>query len=316
MPQMQVPMDAEKEQPKGMSTMQEATGPEIEHKVTHTGYGLAYERTDVSFIAVERVYINLKNPRYSVLGKEYRGQKEALEGITDLVDIRSLRKSIKAVGLQVPLEVIPFREGYKVIEGNRRRAALHLLNLETGQFTEVPVHILPDMNDEQVAHYLLEIHGVSRQKPWSPLAQWEVPYHYHSVLKYSAEDISKIIGIPSSTIKTHMRALDYLNQYRDWLKTNGRDDAKVDRRFTFFNNILHRNLANWFEKNKPLCFDYLCQDKLNPRRGGDLRSLPEITGNPALRQILESDGIGLALSSLMAIKGVKLHHEKQPMVSN
>ena len=302
---MQVSMDPKADKAKGVSEMQEAPRPEVDtsHRIVHTGYGVAYEREDVTFIPLEKIYLNLKNPRYYAIGQEFEQQKQALDEITDIQDVRTLRKSIKAIGLQRPLEVHPYREGYKVIDGNRRRAALQLVMMETGQFTEVPANVFKEMNDDSIGNYLLVVHGVSAQKSWSPIAKWEVPYRYYHELKYSTAEIEKITGIPQYTIKAYMNAMDYWTEYSTWLIENGISDPRKDKRLSSF-RVLSNYLPSWLRENKREVFQLLSQGKLEGSERLQ-RYTQDIFANPLLKQILLTDGLAIAGASLEAMRGVK-----------
>ena len=305
-------MDPKREKPKVMPEMQEETRPSeesplSEHKINHTGYGVAYHRADVKFVPLNLIYLNLTNPRYFALGSQFGDQSDAFGTVTELSDINTLRKSIVAIGLQTPLEVTVHRDGYRVIDGNRRRAALQLASTETGKFTEVPVHIFQLQTDDEIANYLLVKHGVSQAKSWSPIAKWQVPYRDYKVLKYDFAEISRRTGIPASTVGKYVKAMELWEEYGAWLVKNGLSDDQLYRRLSSL-KYMNGLPGDWFAKNKEICFSLLRQGRLDIINR--LRYLPEILENPHFKSVLDTQGLIAASAQLLMLKGPQQRKKK------
>ncbi|EDF9812421.1 AAA family ATPase [Salmonella enterica subsp. enterica serovar Tennessee] len=170
--------------------------------------------------------------------------------IQDLID------SFRANGF-LPVDQIQVRaledNGYVVIEGNRRIAALKILYSEYENrgnnlgkippdfFSTIPVVIYPDSTEE---HHLtlMALKHISGNKKWGEWNQAKLLEKLSSDFKLSENDICHRIGISKVELRRSLRALSLVAQYR----ASDYGDQFTESRFPIFRQaVRNQSLKVW-----------------------------------------------------------------------
>ncbi|MCX9006748.1 AAA family ATPase [Citrobacter portucalensis] len=198
--------------------------------------------------------------------------------IQDLID------SFRANGY-LPVDQIQVRaledNGYVVIEGNRRVAALKTLLNEYEQkgnnlgkvlpefFSSIPVVIYPDSTPE---HHLtlMALKHISGNKKWGEWNQAKLLENMSTNYKLSETDICHRIGISKVELRRSLRALSLVAQYRN----SDYGDQFTESRFPIFRQTIRSQALKvwlgWNEdtakaenlKNKELFFSLLSREPI------------------------------------------------------
>jgi len=143
------------------------------------------------------------------------------QNIQELIDSFKANNYLPVDQIQVrPLD----NENYKVVEGNRRIAALKYLQtayeekridickLDPNIFINVPV---VENNYEDEMHYLtlMALKHISGNKKWGEWNQAKLLENMHSRGGLTEEDICDRIGISMAELRKTLRALSFLKQY-------------------------------------------------------------------------------------------------------
>ncbi|ATX90545.1 AAA family ATPase [Citrobacter portucalensis] len=175
--------------------------------------------------------------------------------IQDLID------SFRANGF-LPVDQIQVRaledNGYVVIEGNRRIAALKILHSEYENrgnnlgkippdfFSAIPVVIYPDSTEE---HHLtlMALKHISGNKKWGEWNQAKLLEKLSSDFKLSENDICHRIGISKVELRRSLRALSLVAQYR----SSDYGDQFTESRFPIFRQaVRNQSLKVWLGWNE------------------------------------------------------------------
>ncbi|WP_173179958.1 AAA family ATPase [Desulfosarcina ovata] len=176
------------------------------------------------------------------------------ENVRDLID--SFRKN----GF-LPVDQIQVRQlgsgKYLVVEGNRRVAALKLLqvryehegydlgNLNPEIFSKLPVVFYTGVDD---THHLvlMGLKHISGNKKWPAINQAELLrtlYEKHGMI---ADDICKAIGISKREFNATLSTLALIDQYKE----SDYGDQFTSEKYSFFREIVRsRNLREWLQWN-------------------------------------------------------------------
>jgi len=124
-----------------------------------------------------------------------------IDSRTEQTDITSLTKSIEALGLILPLSVMQVGDKYRVIDGNRRLAALKIVH-KGKKNVEVPVH-LQDADIDQSTARALSLAANIERLPLHPADQYQAFAKIAADGKALAE-IASIFGISERAVKQRM----------------------------------------------------------------------------------------------------------------
>lgn len=187
----------------------------------------------------------------TVMGRTFRllaGDKN--QNIQDLID------SFKSNGY-LPVDQIQVKElsggGYLVVEGNRRIAALKYLSREYEErdsdigvlkaefFSKIPVVMYVE-GDE--LHYLtlMALKHISGNKKWAEWNQAKLLEKMHSTYNFGEEEICRKVGISKVELRRSLRALSFLQQYRE----SDYGDQFEDSKFAIFMEVIRNaELKKW-----------------------------------------------------------------------
>lgn len=150
------------------------------------------------------------------------GQKN--ENIKDLIE------SFKA-NSYLPVDQIQVRSlgdnGYLVLEGNRRTAALKVLkaeyetnaidigNFDTEIFEQLPVVVYEGADNEIQHLVVMGLKHISGNKKWGEWNQAKYMKALYDSNKYTEEELCHSIGIEKAPLRKNLRALSFIDQYLD-----------------------------------------------------------------------------------------------------
>ena len=170
--------------------------------------------------------------------------------------IQDLLDSFKANGY-LPVDQIQVRElgsgHYVVVEGNRRIAALKLLESEYDQkgidlgkldpaiFSRVPVVLYEDA-DEMHHLTLMALKHISGNRKWGEWNQAKLLEKMHSTYKLDGNEICRRVGISKVELKRSLRALSLVEQYQ---KSDYGDQFNESRFPIFREAVRNSSLKNW-----------------------------------------------------------------------
>ncbi|WP_281887831.1 ParB N-terminal domain-containing protein [Paenibacillus sp. YYML68] len=181
------------------------------------------------------------------------------ENIRDLIDSFKTNGYLKIDNILVK-KVPGEKNGYVVIEGNRRVATLKSLknDLEQGydigkiseeDFSEIEVVLYDDLDEESYL-LLMGLRHVSGIKPWSDFEQAELIMNLHSHFNMDQQEISNRLGISRQEVKRKLNSFIAMNIYKS-------DDEFGDNFHTgmaaLFHELMSRpNLREWLGWNESL----------------------------------------------------------------
>ena len=157
-----------------------------------------------------------ENPRvYTILRSNgvTPSQEEIEEHMLSLEHVKTLRQSIKKVGLIDPLIV---RDGdFVVLEGNSRLAAYRKLAKDPIKWGKVKCKILPkDIDQSTILTILGQYHIVGR-KDWSPFEQAGFLVRGLKATKVKIEEFAKSLGLSTSYAKKCIEVYEYMKEQND-----------------------------------------------------------------------------------------------------
>ena len=273
-------------------------------KRLNTGYGVAYERDDVQFIDSAKIALDLENLRYMVHREmPFPSQQAAFDEICAHKDVMSLRRSIAALGLGKPIEVIPFKDQaytHVVYEGNRRLVALRLLKEETGDFTLIACSIVKPLGDPETRrNYGFIAHGPAAQKSWNSPARWAEPYRLYHEAKLSFGQIADKFALGEASVARNLRGYELWMQYRTWLWKTHTDDSHLGTRLATFSIIRTSDtLHKWFKADPEAAYKLIADDKLKLTSGHRIE-FEHVVQSPRLLKILALEGFKKAMLELL-----------------
>lgn len=170
-------------------------------------------------------------------------------------NIKDLIGSFKANGI-LKLDPIQVKEiadkKYVVIEGNRRTAALKLLQEEfkTGNdvgaltqesFRSVEVVLTPD--ESPVQHLItMGLHHINGKRKWSPVNQAQLIYDLRHTHEQSEEEIMDALSITKHSLRRALRTLAFINAYKD----SDYGDQFSPTQYSIFEEVIKtRNVKDW-----------------------------------------------------------------------
>lgn len=110
----------------------------------------------------------------------------------DVVHLANLQKSIKVHGIVNPITVEDHKDGYLIVDGERRyRCAVEL------GMKEVPVNILPAR--DAVTRLVEQFHIQEMHESWSPMEKAQVISDLCDSLQKPFREVCEILGISSRT---------------------------------------------------------------------------------------------------------------------
>lgn len=198
--------------------------------------------------------------------------------IQDLID------SFKANGY-LPVDQIQVRElpnnGYVVVEGNRRIAALKYLEREYEQrgidlgrldpaiFSRVPVVLYNDA-DEMHHLTLMALKHISGNRKWGEWNQAKLLEKMHSTYRLGEDEICRRVGISKVELRRSLRALSLVEQYQ---ASDYGDQFNESKFPTFREAVRNSNLKSWLgwddnalkathAENKDLFFSLLSREPI------------------------------------------------------
>ncbi|MFM5423941.1 AAA family ATPase [Aeromonas veronii] len=191
------------------------------------------------------------------------------EGVTDLIE------SYKANGF-LPVDMIQVRhikgsDKYVVVEGNRRVAALKLLqsnerkNLDIGDFDKatfdnIPVVFYSDA-DEKHHLVLMGLKHISGNKKWPAINQAKLVGKFYHEYGLSIKEIKSTLGVSSEReVSLILQTLALINEYK---KSDYAEQFKSEK-YSIFREIV-RSLAirNWLDWDRT---SYTAKNKYNLER--------------------------------------------------
>lgn len=158
-----------------------------------------------------------ENPRVYTILRSNGGtpsQEEIEEHMLSMDHVKTLRQSIKEVGLIDPLIV---RDGdFVVLEGNSRLAAYRkLVKDDPIKWGKVKCKILPkDIEQSTVLTILGQYHIVGR-KDWSPFEQAGFLVRGLEATKVKIEEFAKSLGLSAANAKKCVEVYEYMKEQND-----------------------------------------------------------------------------------------------------
>ncbi len=158
-----------------------------------------------------------ENPRVYTILRSNGGipsQDEIEEHMLSMEHVKTLRQSIKEVGLIDPLIV---RDGdFVVLEGNSRLAAYRkLVKDDPIKWGKVKCKILPkDIEQSTVLTILGQYHIVGR-KDWSPFEQAGFLVRGLEATKVKIEEFAKSLGLSAANAKKCVEVYEYMKEQND-----------------------------------------------------------------------------------------------------
>lgn len=158
-----------------------------------------------------------ENPRvYTILRSksESPSQEEIEEYMLSMDHVKTLRQSIKEVGLIDPLIV---RDGdFVVLEGNSRLAAYRKLVKEDPiKWGKVKCKVLPkDIEQSTILTILGQYHIVGR-KDWSPFEQAGFLVRGLKATNAKIEEFAKSLGLSTAKAKNYVEVYGYMKEQND-----------------------------------------------------------------------------------------------------
>lgn len=228
-----------------------------------------------------------ENPRvYTILRSNggAPGQDEIEEHMLSMDHVKTLRQSIKKVGLIDPLIV---RDGdFVVLEGNSRLAAYRKLVKEDPiKWGKVKCKILPkDIEQSTVLTILGQYHIVGR-KDWSPFEQAGFLVRGLEATKVKIEEFAKSLGLSASNAKKCVEVYEYMKEQNDLNPA----------RWSYYEEFLKNRAIKNVVKGNPILEEKVVEDikagKIHEasdiRKLGDIAKSKSKAGKKALAQYQE-----------------------------
>lgn len=195
------------------------------------------------------------------------GQKN--ENIKDLLD--SFRTNNYLPVDQIQVRAID-EKSYIVLEGNRRTAALKVLEFEFKEkainlgnfdkefFNSVPVVIYEGTGDEIQHLIVMGLKHISGNKKWGEWNQSRLIRKLYDSGKYKEEDICKSIGIDKTSLRRNLRASYLIDQYKD----SDYGDQFTESMYPIFREVItYPVIRNWLGWNEST---YHAENEINKER--------------------------------------------------
>lgn len=228
-----------------------------------------------------------ENPRVYTILRSNGGtpsQDEIEEHMLSMEHVKTLRQSIKEVGLIDPLIV---RDGdFVVLEGNSRLAAYRKLVKENPiKWGKVKCKILPkDIEQSTVLTILGQYHIVGR-KDWSPFEQAGFLVRGLEATKVKIEEFAKSLGLSAANAKKCVEVYGYMKEKNDL------NPAK----WSYYEELLKNRAIKNIVKEQPELEEKVVEDikagKIHEasdiRKLGDIAKSKSKSGKKALSQYKE-----------------------------
>ena len=228
-----------------------------------------------------------ENPRVYTILRSNGGtpnQDEIEEHMLSMEHVKTLRQSIKEVGLIDPLIV---RDGdFVVLEGNSRLAAYRKLVKEDPiRWGKVKCKILPkDIEQSTVLTILGQYHIVGR-KDWSPFEQAGFLVRGLEATKVKIEEFAKSLGLSAANAKKCVEVYVYMKAQNDLNPA----------RWSYYEEFLKNRAIKNIVKEQPELEEKVVEDikagKIHEasdiRKLGDIAKSKSKTGKKALSQYKE-----------------------------
>lgn len=226
-------------------------------------------KATVKSVSIDQLYFDPNNYR---LLNEPRYSKVAEKDITDEIvqkrtlgilcgskneNIKDLLESFKANGY-LPVDQIQVKslenDNYLVLEGNRRTAALKTLkndydvhaidlgNFDKSIFESIPV-VMYEGADNEIQHLIvMGLKHISGNKKWGEWNQAQFIRTLYDSGNYNEDEICSSIGIDKTSLRRSMRALYFIDQYKE----SDYGDQFTDSMYPVFREIItYPVLRNW-----------------------------------------------------------------------
>lgn len=228
-----------------------------------------------------------ENPRVYTILRSNGGtpsQDEIEEHMLSMEHVKTLRQSIKEVGLIDPLIV---RDGdFVVLEGNSRLAAYRKLVKENPiKWGKVKCKILPkDIEQSTVLTILGQYHIVGR-KDWSPFEQAGFLVRGLEATKVKIEEFAKSLGLSTANAKKCVEVYEYMKEQNDLNPA----------RWSYYEEFLKNRAIKNIVKEQPELEEKVVEDikagKIHEasdiRKLGDIAKSKSKSGKKALSQYKE-----------------------------
>ena len=213
---------------------------------------------------------------------------------------------------------------YLVVEGNRRVAALKILEsdykekgidlgrLDPRVFESVPVVLYED-GDDLHHHTLMALKHISGNKKWAEWNQAKLLSTLHTDYDLSEDEICKRIGISKVELRRSLRALSFANQYQE----SDYGDQFHGNKFPIFHEVA-RNAAlkDWLgwddgiykarnENNRELLFSWLSREPIESEDEDDSSGFGDRYHEPALTKRDEIRLLGKIIKDEKALARLK-----------
>jgi hypothetical protein len=242
--------------------------------------------------------------------------------IQDLID------SFKANGY-LPVDQIQVRElpnnGYVVVEGNRRIAALKYLEREYEQrgidlgrldpaiFSRVPVVLYNDA-DEMHHLTLMALKHISGNRKWGEWNQAKLLEKMHSTYRLDEDDICRRVGISKVELRRSLRALSLVEQYQ---ASDYGDQFNESKFPTFREAVRNSSLKSWLgwddnalkathSENKDLFFSLLSGEPIEEEDEDGQASYNDKYLEPAITKRDDISLFGKILGDKKALETLKI----------
>ena len=228
-----------------------------------------------------------ENPRVYTILRSNGGtpsQDEIEEHMLSMEHVKTLRQSIKEVGLIDPLIV---RDGdFVVLEGNSRLAAYRKLVKEDPiKWGKVKCKILPkDIEQSTVLTILGQYHIVGR-KDWSPFEQAGFLVRGLEATKVKIEEFAKSLGLSAANAKKCVEVYEYMKEQNDL------NPARWSYYEEFLKNKAIKNIVKEHPELEGKVVEDIKTGKIHEasdiRKLGDIAKSKSKTGKKALIQYKE-----------------------------
>ena len=277
-------------------------------------------------IALEKLYFDPKNPRLPG-GKRTADEQIVLQWMLQNGDLPELMRSIASNGYSdaEPLLVTPTNDGFIVVEGNRRLAALKLLynpslatlrrktieeiaeNAKYTHITDIPVILYEKRRD--ILDYLGFRH-ITGVKPWGPREKAEYLKQLFEMYKDAETPIKTTLSLISEMIGTKpyyaKRLLDTLTVV-EWGEENafwGNESVaqNIDSNFSVIHTALsYSDIRNYIglpdfangetdslkDDSAKYFFDWICGKNKKIQDSRELKKLDRVISNAEALSMLE-----------------------------
>jgi hypothetical protein len=271
--------------------------------------------TPVVRISVEKVVLDVENPRIQFLIDSYltKGiklnditQKQLMLGLKVKTKAKfdSLKESIETKGLLEPIWVIQHNDKYTVIEGNTRRLIFEDLSRkypDKNQWKEINAHVLPSTTPKETVAFLRLEYHLGGKQAWDPYERARYLYNL-SEDGYTTERLAREARSSETEIKNDIKAFEVMRD--NFLPKYGTEVDNPLEKYSYFVELVGKQKVRNLLRSGQFTIDDYCEwvaDEKIPR-AIDVRDLPEIFSHEDIARTFKEKGYDEAMEVLATIK--------------